>query len=379
MENPFSKLLKSDFNLFKKKPESVIGVDIGSSAIKVVQLRRRSGVAVLETYGEISLGPYAELEVGQTTNLPPDKIIRALLDVLNEANITSRSGGVSIPFMSSFVKMIRMPSLPMKQLQKMIPIESRKYIPVPVNEVSLDWFVVPESGAPQESPSEDEAKDTEKKESASEANVLLVAIHNDVLTTYQSIVEGTKLDVSFFEIEIFSTIRATVGQTLAPIAVLDIGAAKSKLYVVEFGVVKASHLINRGSQDITLSLSRSLNMSIAQAEEYKRENGLVGEDPLAKEAILIPLEHIFSEANRVILSYERKHNRNIGQIVLTGGGAVLKGFLPLAEEKLETDVVLGNPFAKTEAPAFLENVLKQVGPEFSVAVGLALRKLQESS
>ena len=90
----------------------------------------------------------------------------------------------------------------------------------------------------------------------------------------------------------------------------------------------------------------------------------------------LPLDRILSEVNRVFLSYERKHNRNISRVILTGGGAVLKGLLPLAKEKLETDVVLGDPFAKTDAPAFLEDILKQVGPEFSVAVGLALRKLQ---
>ncbi len=380
MANFFSELLQSGQKLFKQPPSSVIGVDIGSSSIKVVQLCRKRGVAVLETYGEIALGPYADLEIGQATVLPTEKIIRALADVMSEANVTSRTGGVSIPFTSSLVTMIRLPSLSEKQLKKMIPIEARKYIPVPINEVSLDWFVVPDvdDGVRVNSAKEDK-EDKKNIPSIKPTNVLLVAIHNDVLSTYQSIIEGVSLTEHFFEIEIFSSIRAIIGQTLSPIGVLDIGAGKTKLYIVEYGVVKVSHLINRGSQDLTLSLSRSLEMSIEQAEKQKRTDGLLGSDPSVREAMLIPLGHIFSEVNRVLLSYGHKNNRNIGRLVLTGGGSVLKGLLPLAKEKLETDVILGDPFAKTDAPAFLEDVLQQVGPEFSVAVGLALRKLQEVS
>jgi len=120
-------------------------------------------------------------------------------------------------------------------------------------------------------------------------------------------------------------------------------------------------------------------MNIGRAEEYKREHGLLGEEAGAKEAMLMPIDSIFSEVNRVLLSYQKKNNRNIGNVILTGGGAVLKGLLPLAKERLETDVALGDPFAKTETPAFLSDVLKEVGPEFAVSVGLALRKLQENS
>ncbi|HEY4502432.1 MAG TPA: type IV pilus assembly protein PilM [Candidatus Paceibacterota bacterium] len=383
MQNPFSKLIEKfgdEIDFFKREPASVIGVDVGSSAIKVVQLRREHGVAKLDTYGEIALGPYANRAIGQAVTLKTDQLVQALVDVMREANVTSKTGGISIPFTSSLVTMIRMPGLPQKQLEKMIPLEARKYIPVPVNEVSLDWFILPEREE-DTLPEHGEDRAVFKKTHASappQTNILLVAIHNDVLNMYQSIVTKAHLDIDFFEIEIFSSIRATVGQTLAPVGVLDIGAAKTKLYVVEYGIVKMSHLINQGAQDLTLSLSRALSLSVEKAEEQKRLEGLITDDVTAIEALRLPLDRILSEVNRVFLSYERKYNRNISRVVLTGGGSVLKGLLPLAKEKLETDVVLGDPFAKTDAPAFLEDILKQVGPEFSVAVGLALRKLQAS-
>ena len=94
------------FNFGSKKNTSVIGVDIGASSIKVVQLRKRRGVALLETYGELSLGPYSNSEIGQATNPPASKIAEALKDLLKEANVTTKKAGLSIPFSSSLISLL---------------------------------------------------------------------------------------------------------------------------------------------------------------------------------------------------------------------------------------------------------------------------------
>lgn len=375
MQNPFRKLFGGLFT--RSSGESVLGVDVGSSSIKIIQLKKKGGGAVLETYGELALGPYSDLEIGQATNLSADKIAAALADLLTEANTTTKSGGVSIPFSSSLVILIQMPAMEEKQLVKMIPIEARKYIPVPISEVTLDWFIIPDS---EKQLLDSVSGEDDKKKDKKSVDVLLVAIHNDVLTKYREIVKGANMSVNFFEIEIFSTIRSALIQTLSPAVIFDMGAATTKLYIVEYGIVKASHLINRGSQNITLSLSKALGMGIAQAEEYKREVGLLGtgDRKNANEAMLLVLDHIFAETNRFVLNYQKKFNKNIGQVVLTGGGSVLKGMLDLANKHLNTEVILADPFSKVETPAFLEQILKEVGPEFGVAVGIALRKLQDT-
>ena len=384
MKNPFKKLFGSNIlGSLKSKGDSVLGIDIGSSSIKIVQLKKKGGVVVLETYGELALGPYSKLEIGQATSLPAEKIATAITDLLKEANATTKTGGVSIPFSSSLVTLVQMPKLEHDQLTKMIPIEARKYIPVPISEVTLDWFIVPEDSSKLIGPSDKEDSGGENKEGKTvgeKTDVLLVAIHNDVLDKYRAIVQGANLNINFFEIEIFSTLRAALSQTMHPTVVFDMGSASTKLYIVEYGIIKFSHLINRGSQDITLSLSKGLGLSVAKAEELKREIGLLGgvERKEVTEAIMLTLDHIFAETNRTILNYQKKYNKNIGQTVLTGGGCVLKGMLNLANEKLNTEVILADPFLKIETPAFLEAVLKEVGPEFAVSVGLALRKLQES-
>lgn len=376
MFNPFEKVFGGTVFSFMRKDGSVLGVDIGSSSIKVVQLRKRRGVAVLETYGELSLGPYAGIEIGRATNLPAEKLTEALADVLKEANVTTKNTGVSIPFSSSLISLVKMPALPSAQLKKMIPIEARKYIPVPITEVALDWFILPEEGRKFfSSPEEVEMADGK----LAKVDVLLVAIHNETLQKYNSIIKQIGLETSFFEIEIFSTIRSTITQNTTPVLVIDFGAATTKLYIVEYGIVRSSHIVNKGSQDITLALSRMLGISISKAEEIKRERGLMSApgDATVADATLLTLEYIFAEIKRVMLQYQQRYNRNIPEVLLTGGGALLKGIFDRASKQLETNVSLGLPFAKTETPAFLEQVLRDAGPSFSVAVGIALRKLQE--
>src|SRR3569623_3854930 len=90
-------------SLFSKEAKSVLGVDIGTSSIKVVQLRKEKGRVILETYGAISLGPYAGVEIGRATSLPADKNSEALKDVIREANLTTRDAAESIPYSNSLI------------------------------------------------------------------------------------------------------------------------------------------------------------------------------------------------------------------------------------------------------------------------------------
>ena len=381
--------LKGMLNLSGLKGgSSVLGIDIGSSAIKVVQLRKDKGQAVLETYGELSLGPYGDLEIGRATNLDADKLAQALHDILQESNITTKNCGVSIPFAASLISLIELPAVDNSKLASMVPIEARKYIPVPISEVQLDWFVVPEGETQFLSDEEKQEAAAQEKKAAQEdvisdkLLVLLVAIHNEVLQKYATVLKSAGLSPSFYEIEIFSSIRAVLNRGIAPVVIIDIGAARTKLYIVEFGIVRSSHVINKGSQDITLSLAKSAEIEIGKAEELKRELGLFagndeGNGQHVARAGKIVMEHIFAESERAIQAYQRRHNTNISQVILTGGGATLKGLQDLATDKFAMEVVMGNPFSKAATPAFLEEVLQQAGPEFAVALGLALRKLQE--
>ena len=115
------------------------------------------------------------------------------------------------------------------------------------------------------------------------------------------------------------------------------------------------------------------------AERLKRAVGLheTEDGKKVSDIVDLTLSYIFSEASRVLISYQKKYNKTIQKTVLIGGGSALKGLAEMAQKSLGSDVVLGNPFQNAEAPAFIETVLRNSGPEFSVAMGIALRRLQE--
>lgn len=368
-------------NLFGGAREgSVLGIDIGSSSAKVVQLRASRGTAVLETYGEIALGPYAGQPVGKVVKLTPEKTAEALKELMKEANVTAHNAGLSIPFASSLVSVIDLPKVDAASLARIIPIEARKYIPVPVSQVSLDWFVVPEE------PGQDSAFDQLQQKSPVRAKgqeVLLVAIHNNTLLSYQTIVKESGVHAEFYEIEIFSTIRSSLSHGLAPYLVVDLGASTTKMYVVERGVVRMTHLLTVGGQQATEMLARTMDWEFEKAERVKRERGFVDssvygaeENARIKEALLSTLSRVFSEINRVLLSYGQRYNKNVSSVILTGGGASLPGIVEAAKQSLNAEVSTADPFSRTEAPAFLGTVLREIGPGFSVSVGAALRKLK---
>lgn len=360
-------------NLFAKKEQSVLGVDIGSSSLKVVQLRKEHGQAVLETYGELSLGPYGGGEAGQATNLSAEQITETLKDLLREAKVTTKNCGVSIPYSRSLLTLVKLPyRADAKEQETVIELEARKYIPVPTSEVQLDWFIVPRMNPSQAIAGEVGSSSPVQGE---DVEVLLVAVHNDELALLQSIIAGVDLVASFYEIEIFSTIRAVVDDPVRPVMVIDVGAASTKVYVVEHGVVALSHAISVGSQDITRAIAISGNVSLSRAEVLKKEEGISGAGALGSPELVF--SRIFSEVRRVLIQYETMHKKSITSIVFTGGGGVTKELGVYAKNVFSIDVRVADPFAKTEAPAFMRSVLEEIGPEFAVAVGLALRKLEE--
>ncbi len=379
-------------HIFKTHGGSVVGVDIGSSSIKVVELVKDKGRAILKAYGELALGPYSGGVIGEISNLSNDKIAEALRDILRESNIQTKNAGVAIPFRSSLVSLIEMPALPEKKLEEMIPIEARKYIPVPISEVTLDWWIIPKESSYEHV---EEAKQKTEKEqnevlngigngpelprTKNKTDVLVVSIHNEILSDYNNIVKDNLLDASFFEIEMFSTTRSLVGREEAPILILDLGALGVKYYLIEKGIIRGSHIVNKGSELLTESLSQGLGVEFKEAEKIKRNLATLKD--VDKKTVFdifsLTLDSIWSEGKSFISNYERKYGKHISKCILTGGGVALFGFSEMAEKGLGMKVEMGDPFSKVETPAYLASMLRTTGLEFSVAVGVALRKLEE--
>jgi type IV pilus assembly protein PilM len=383
MDNSLKKIISSGLsslsNIFSsdKGSVSVLGVDIGSSSVKLVQLKTKRGKAILETYGSVSLGPYGSVPVGQVTNLPPESIAQAIIDLLKECNATTRFGVVAIPSSSSLIFTISLPGkVTESDLATIVPTEARKYIPVPISEITLDWFMIPREATAFAGANLDASTATPAT-TEPKVEVLVVAIHNETLSRYQDILKQSELQSDSFEMEIFGNIRSSFEHDVAPVLLMDFGASKTKLCIVEAGIVRVFHVVNRGSQDITHNISASLNIPFEEAEALKRSVGLnESANPEVASIVKLSTDYIFADTNSVVLAYEKKYNVTISKIILSGGGSMLGGLVESTSAVFNRDVVLSNPFSKVEAPAFLDPILQNIAPEFAIAVGVALRNLQ---
>lgn len=346
----------------RPKSNSVLGVDFGASSIKIVQLTRKHEQATLETYGELSLGAYEGKEVGRVLAVPEERLSAMLKDLVKESEAKAKRVVVSVPLRYSFVTTIQLPELSQEEFAPAVQFEARKYIPLPIDEVELDWERIALS-------------EGERTESEGKVPVLIAASQKEVRDRYMRILTATGFEKDGIEIEVFSTTRSVIGRSRETTMILEIGAATSKCVIAEHGSVRSAYGVDKGGQQLSLTLTQAMNIDFVSAERVKRERGIrdMPENHEQRETLLPVLDSIFEEGERMRTFWRRKTGRPIERIILTGGGALLPGVMEHASEYFGTPVYLGNPFSMLEYPTVMEGVAKEIGPAFSVAVGLALK------
>lgn len=340
-----------------------VGIDIGASTIKVVELRKTSTALTLATYGELQLGPYSDQPTGATVKLDHDQSIKALVDVIRESGAVAKTGVLAVPLASSFLTTISLKAEDSAEVAKMIPVEARKYIPIPLNEVALDWCELEQSA---------------QAEKSENRNVLLAAIQNESLTHYQRLMSAVGMHGQPTEIEAFSAIRVVVQDLEAPSLIIDLGASMSKLYIVKGTTLQKLHRVKVGGEQVTKHLSGLINVSFEEAELIKREQASSAEYAKdVKTAMVATLERPFQEFQRVIHQYQTVNDIAFTKIHVIGGGAQLDQVSEYISEVFSMESLIHNPFSKVAYPAFMEDVLQELGSSFAVATGAALRPYLE--
>lgn len=368
MANFFSNVLKEGFGSILKKVDksAVVGLDIGSSSIKAVQLSKDKGKVRLDTYGSISLGPYAEKAVGEVVQVDSAMVIKAVMDLYKEAKISATYTGISIQSSASLIFVLNLPVGEVKEMEGVVFSEAKKFIPVPLTEVSLDWWKIPSVSVDEE-----EEKKTE---------VLVAAIRNERLAVYNQVIEGAKIGKNFFEIEMFSNLRGVFNNELSSVIVVDMGASTTRIAIVQYGVIKRFNTVKKGSYQITEQIRQAMDIPFEEAEKLKKEIGLVdtGDAKAADVNSIVSsnMRFILNEIKGVILRYEKEYTKAVSKMILTGGGVAMPGVVDYIKSEFDGEIIYGNPFAKVNNPQFLDAALESAGPEFSVALGLALKSFE---
>lgn len=342
--------------------DRVVGIDIGSSSIKVVELEERDGVVTLTTYGELQLGPYNDGGViGQATILPANLERQALVDILRESAVKAKRAVLAIPLSSSFVTTMSLEAGSDDDISSRVRVDARKYIPVPIGDVTLDWAEITVKNA----------------EVHGTRDVLLAAIQNDALKRFLNLMQTVELPGPPTEIECFSAIRSTFETEKPNTAIIDIGASVSKLYITEQGLLSRMHRVPAGGIKVTERMVEERQLSFADAEALKRS--VVSTEPdygWVQKLTQVTYSRTIKEFHQVIEEYQTRSGIEIGDVVLTGGGAVGFGLDALIGHELGRKVSIANPFSKVAYPAFMEDTLTMIGPIFAPALGAALRQFE---
>ncbi len=341
---------------------NAFGLDIGTNSIKVAWLNREKNVISYNAslsvptpaQGMQSESPFDHQEMAQTIN-----------KLVIDAKITTNNVNIALAENHAFTKVIEMPLLSDKELSSAIYWEAEQYIPVPLESVTLAWIKL---------------RPFKSALSEERMQVLLVAAPKELIKRYQTILDLAGLTIVSIETEILSVIRGVIPANNAPTSlVANVGAMSTTLGIVQNGIMVFNYSVPLGGVALTRAIASDFGLPITQAEEYKRVYGLSDKNFGGKvgRAIEPILSAFLTEVKKAITFYTEKYKSEspISQILLTGGGSSLPGLGVYFAQNLGFEAVLANPWKMLNIQGVPQSIEAQ-GPEYAVAIGLALKEYE---
>lgn len=336
-----------------------LGLDIGSHTIKLIELGFEGKSVGLTAAGSIPAPPKTS---GGQQSTDAESIAQTIKHLVKETGVKSKEVHLALPESRVFTRVIDVPSLSQRELASAIRWEAEQYIPLPLDQVNLDFTILRDA----------KATGTNKME------VLLVAAPKTLVDNYLGILELAELTPVAAETDIIATTRALIRSVpnVRSVMIVSLGALTTDVAIVRNGTLTFTRSLSAGGDAFTRSVAQSLDFNLTQAEEYKRAYGvqpdkLEGKIAAAAKPIT---DTIVGELKRALIFYQEKYkDEHVQLILLSGGSARLPGLVVYLAQALGVEVQLANPWVGiSRDPRF--NVLTPEGPNFCVAVGLALRK-----
>lgn len=339
-----------------------VGLDIGFSSIKVVALSKERDAAKL-----ISLGSIPSPVPGMISSADMDLEVVAvsIKKLLSATQIKEKEIIAAIPESKVFTRVIDdLPYLTDSELSSAIRYAAEEFIPMPLADVNLNWQVLFRSDG--------KSKDTKTV-------VLVVSSPKNIVTKYIKVLGMAGVTPKALETETIAVTRSLVGNNpFSPSTlIVQLGATTTDFAIVSKGLIWLTRSISTGGMALTRALAAHFNFEISQAEQYKRVYGITKDQMEGKvfEALKPIADIIVGEGKRVIQAFEAKYPQNpIKRVVLSGGGAKMPGLVIYFANNLALEVQEADPWYSIGKDKGLTSKLSQDAPNFSVAVGLALRE-----
>lgn len=400
--------------LFRQHPSVGIGIDLGTSSVKVVEIARGKTGFRLVTYA-IARQPNLLLDANAQDGVARAAVL--LRAMFQRAGVSSGDVSAALPVLSVFSTVLELPVMPERELESAVTFMAKNYVPSPLTEVVLGWAPIgpPEdlrpavgtpnplapvpqqpiptpraaSRAPQPVPGREVSLEKgHSPETRKMQEVFLTAAPRDLVGRYTGLFERLNLPIGVLEVESFPLARSLIRGDRQPILLVDFGDRTTSFSIVERGYLRLNQAIDIGGGALTSAIATKLSLPVDQAEQRKRTEGLSGASgteggnaPGAASVgvIIRPLVmDIITRAEVVRRLYERKHNRALAAVQLIGGGAWLPHLAAFWTNVTGLPCEVGNPWRGISAPSPLTEHLQRLGPSFAVAVGLALRPFEQT-
>ena len=346
--------------LFSSKRETV-GIDIGSSSVKLVQLREQKGAYHLVNVGILPLPAEAIVD---NTLMDSSSIVETIKNILSNLAVKATDAACSISGNAVIIRKIALPAMTSEELEEQIQWEAEQYIPFDINDVNIDFQIL----------AQDELDPTRM-------NVLLVASKKDIVNDYLTVFNETGLKLSVIDVDSFAVQNAfEINYDVFPeevIALVNIGAGIMNLNIVKAGASLFTRDVQMGGSVYTDEIQKHFGVSSEEAERIK----ISGESPDGGR-----LQDIMSRLNETLALEMRRsldfynstaNEGKINRVYLSGGAAKTALLAEAVGQRLGVPVEVLHPFQKIKCSEkdFDLEYLKEIAPLVTVAMGLATRRL----
>lgn len=333
-----------------------IGIDIGSTSIRLVQLKKSmSGKPTLTAFSSAPIPPNISMS---DSKLDMQKVAQVIQKLVKTSKISTKNVVTALPGNSVFSTVVKMPPMSQSELAQAVKYQAEQNVPLKIEDVKIDWQIVREN--PQ----------------TKELAVMIVAAPKTKINRTLELFEMAELEVVYLETTPIATSRAISNTSDPLVMILDFGGSSTELSIVESGVVSHVRSLPTGGIALTRSIAQNLGLDFAQAEQFKKKFGL-SQDKLEGQvfrAMRPILSNITDEIQRSVKFYFDQYGSQVQKIILTGGSSRLPEIVSYIKETTNIEVVYGNPWTNISYQPEIQDKLNQSSPEFACAVGLAVRE-----
>ncbi len=340
--------------------QSLLGVDLGTTGLKVVELTPEAGRVRLVTYG------YADIPFGGDATVlsvdEPKKVADILKSIIKASGMKATKAVASLPAQHVFHAIISIPAPKSAKddIRAVVEAQAGKLLPLPVEEMIIDSHII-------------------DKESVGNVRVQVTAAPRALVAKYIAIFALAKIELVSLETEVFALMRSLIGKDNAKTMIVDIGGDRTNILIAERGVPYLTRGIKSGGGAVTQALSGAMSIGLSEAEATKKDlaHGIVGVMPPAILVAVKPLLHEVKYALDMNLQESTEKPKVVDKVILTGGSAALAGIDKAMSEMLNMNVYVGDPWARIATPPESRAVLDEIGSRLAVAIGLAMRVIPD--